>query len=68
MSGAGSIKGDGSDENRVYEVKDANKSFTVSLNDVITLYTQAAKRGKEGVLVIEFPGYTVEATITKKMR
>ena len=67
-SGAGSIKFDGSDEERVVEVKDAAKSYTLNRTYLDSIFKYAAKQGKAAVLIIEFPDLVVEATITRKVR
>ena len=67
-SGAGKIKYDGSDEDRVVEVKDAAKSFTLNRTYLDALFKNAAKQSKQAVLIVEFPDLTVEAIITRKVR
>jgi len=53
-SGAGSIKYDGSDNETIVEVKDANKSYTLKGKELGDLYRHAAKEGKDGVFIIRF--------------
>ena len=48
------------------EVKDADKSFTLSRRYLMSLFKNAARQSKEAVLVVEFPDLTVRATITRK--
>lgn len=67
-SGAGKIKYDGSDDDCVMEVKDAAKSFTLNRTYLESLFKNAARQGKEAVLVVEFPDLVVEAVIRKKVR
>lgn len=65
-SGAGSIKFDGSDDDTVMEVKDAERSFTLNRSYLMSLFKYAARQGKDAVLVVEFPDMTVEARIRRK--
>lgn len=65
MSGAGGIKGDGSTADTLYEIKDAKKSYTLSVQTVSKHYREAARVGKEAVLTVEFGKYTVDCRITK---
>ena len=65
-SGAGSIKYDGSREDAVIEVKDAERSHTLSRTYLMSLFKTAARQGKDAVLIIEFPDLTVEAHIRRK--
>lgn len=48
------------------EVKDADKSFTMSRAYLMSLFKNAARQGKRAVLVVEYPDLTVEATIRRK--
>lgn len=71
MSGAGRIKGDGSDEAVLYEVKDrtgATRSYRVSEKELLDLWRQAAREGKEPVLVIEFGEVRASISVTRKVR
>jgi hypothetical protein len=63
MSGAGRIKGDGSDDFRLYEIKDANKSYTLKADDLIALMTYAAREMKEPVMVVQFQHGNLTAII-----
>lgn len=54
MSGAGRIKQDASDDTIVVEIKDANKTFTLSAKDLFRSYVQAVQEGKEVGWVIQF--------------
>ena len=67
-SGAGKIKYDGSNDDCVMEVKDASKSFTLNRTYLESLFKNAARQGKEAVLIVEFPDLVVEAKIRKKAR
>ena len=67
-SGAGKIKYDGSNDECVMEVKDAAKSFTLNRTYLDSLFKNAARQGKEAVLIVEFPDLVVEARITRKAR
>lgn len=62
-SGAGRIKQDASDETRIVEFKDANKSFTLSAVDLLDTFRRAMKQGKDSVWIIKFAN-GIEATIT----
>lgn len=68
MSGAGSIKWDGSDENTLAEVKTADRSHTLNRAYLNSLFTQAARQGKDAMLIVEFPDLVVEARITRRPR
>lgn len=64
MSGAGSIKGDGSDDEHHYEVKDANKSYTLSGEYIRTHYREAIAEAKEAIMLVHFAnGMTAYITI-----
>ena len=67
-SGAGRIKFDGSNDDKVVEVKTAAKSFTLSQVYVLDLFRTAARQGKEAQLIVEFPDFTATINITKKPR
>lgn len=62
-SGAGRIKDDGSDQERLYEVKDAVKTHTLKAEDLRSLRVRAAKQGKAAVYIVKFPGFELECTI-----
>lgn len=65
MSGAGRMKGDGSDEQFLYEVKDAagKNSYRITEAELRTLWKQSAKEGKEPVFVIVFGEFTLRGEI-----
>ncbi len=65
-SGAGKIKDDGSTSEEIIEVKDANKTFTVNAKDIRALRSRASQQGKQGVLIIKFPGFQMECRITAR--
>lgn len=62
-SGAGSIPFDGSTDDEIIEVKDAAKTFRLDLTYLRRLRAEAAKSGKQGVIVVKFPGMLVECRI-----
>jgi hypothetical protein len=63
ISGAGKIKDDGSDSEAVYEVKDAVKTYTIKASEMRGLRRRAVMQGKQGVLLIKFPGFVMECFI-----
>ncbi len=63
MSGAGSIKEDGSDDHNLYEVKLANKSFTLKSKDLVKTLVRAIRQGKQGVWLIHFDDDDLTAEI-----
>ena len=69
MSGAGREKGDGSDDEFLYEIKDRMgkiRSYSISEKELLYLWRQAVKDGKEPMMLIEFPGLTAEVRVAKK--
>lgn len=54
MSGAGSIKDDGSDDEHVYEIKDARRSHTLIAAALKGLLVRAIRQGKQPVYVVYF--------------
>lgn len=62
MSGAGRIKEDASDEERVVEIKNASKSFTLNAADLNATFNRAVRAGKDSVWIIRFAN-GIEATI-----
>ena len=54
MSGAGRIKEDGSDEDNLYEVKWANRSFTLNSSDLRMSWQRAAREAKDSVWIVRF--------------
>lgn len=62
-SGAGKIKDDGHDEDYLYEVKDANKTHSISALEIRNLRKRAAQQGKQAVYIIKFPGFTMECFV-----
>ena len=67
-SGALRIKHDASDDEVLYEIKDANKSFTLTASDLHQLWKEASKQSKEPVFIVQFmhKGMRATMTITKK--
>lgn len=65
-SGSGSIAFDGSDENTLAEVKDAAKSFTVSLKYIDRLYKTAVRQGKRPVLILQIGPYNITMQIERR--
>lgn len=63
-SGALRIKHDASDADTLYEMKDANKSFTLKAIDLHTLWVRAVRESKEPVFIITFADKGIRATIT----
>jgi hypothetical protein len=63
-SGAGGIKDDASDDDTQYEIKDANKSYTLQASEVHTLWKRAVKRGKDAHFVIYFKSVDLTCTLT----
>ena len=62
-SGAGSIPFDGSTQHSVIEVKDAVSTFRLDVKYLRRLRTAAGRQGKQGILVVKFPGMLVECRI-----
>jgi hypothetical protein len=53
-SGAGHIKDDGSDDHRLYEIKDARRTHTLNADELRALYVRAVRQGKQAVYLIYF--------------
>jgi hypothetical protein len=66
-SGAGKIKSDASTDTELLEYKDANKSYSLRGDELLTLLKYAVRQGKEPVFVIYFTDADVTAEI-KVMR
>lgn len=62
MSGAGRIKEDGSDEDNLYEVKNANRTFNLDSRDLLLSYIRGCRAGKDAQWIIRFSN-GIEATI-----
>ena len=62
-SGALRIKHDASDKETLYEIKDANKTYTMNGNELLTLWKRGALELKEPVFVIYFTDANITATI-----
>lgn len=68
-SGAGRIKEDASDEDYLYEIKDANKVFTLNAADLMTSFVRAVRQGKDSVWFIRFTnGIDAEIRLTRGRR
>lgn len=63
-SGAGRIKHDGSDDDTLYEVKDARRSFTLKAEELRGLYLRAVRQDKTPMLVVHYSDYGFTAMIT----
>lgn len=63
-SGALRIKNDASDSETLYEIKDANKTYTIKGSDLLDLWKNAAKQLKEPVFVVYFKECDITATMT----
>lgn len=67
MSGAGRIKRDASDQDQLVEIKDANKTYSISAADMKSLHHEASIQGKQPVILIVFTnGYEVEGIVKRK--
>lgn len=63
-SGALGIKHDASDEHTLYELKDANKTYTLKAEELHTLWIRAVRESKEPVFIVTFADRGIRATIT----
>lgn len=53
----------------MYEIKDANLSFTLKSKDLNELWTRAVRDGKEPVFIVKYAnGITATITITKEVK
>jgi len=68
-SGALRIKHDASDRETLYEIKDANKTYTLKAEELNELWTRAARELKapEFVVVFKHHGITATMTVTKEI-
>ena len=68
-SGALRIKHDASDKETLYEIKDANKTYTLKAEELNELWVRAARDVKtpEFVIVFKHHGLTATIQITKEM-
>lgn len=66
-SGALRIKNDASDADTIYEIKDANKTYTIKGSELLALWKRASMELKEPLFVVYFTDadLTVTMTITK---
>ena len=65
-SGALRIKHDASDKETIYEIKDANKTYTIKGKELFALWKRGALELKEPVFVIYFTDSDITATINIK--
>jgi len=63
-SGALGIKHDASDAEHLYEMKDANKSYSLKAEELHTLWVRAVREGKEPVFIVTFQDRGIKATMT----
>ena len=63
-SGALRIKHDASDSEKLYEIKDANKTYTLKAEELNELWTRAAREVKTPEFIVEFKHRGVTATIS----
>ena len=63
-SGALRIKHDASDEETLYEIKDANKTYTLSGKELLELWKRSAQQLKDPLFVIYFTDADLTATIS----
>lgn len=63
-SGAGHIKYDASDENRLVEYKTAASSYTINAKYVLAFYKRAVREGKDAMMELHFPKHNLTCTIT----
>lgn len=67
-SGAGRIKDDASDEECVYEIKDARKSYTLNGVEMKTTHVRAIRQGKRAVWVVVFDDLGIEVEMKVNQR
>ena len=65
-SGALRIKNDASDKEKLYEVKDANKTYTLKGSELLSLWKNAIVQMKEPVFIVYFTDSDITATMTIK--
>lgn len=59
-SGAGNIKDDGSDDDAVYEVKDARKTYTLNGKHARDMMVRANRQGKSAKYIVIFDDLGIE--------
>jgi hypothetical protein len=65
-SGAGHIKHDFSDDETLYEHKDAGKGYRLTAKEMNELHIRAYRQGKQGLFIIKFEnGTEVECRISR---
>ena len=65
-SGALRIKHDASDSDTLYEIKDANKTYTIKGSEILALYKRANMELKEPLFVVYFTEADLTVTMTIK--
>ena len=65
-SGSGKIAFDGSTEDELIECKTAERVHTLSAAYIARLFKTAIRQGKTPRMIVEFPDYTLNITITKR--
>ena len=63
-SGALRIKHDASDDETLYEIKDANKTYTLSGKELLELWKCSVQQLKDPVFIVYFTDSDLTATIT----
>lgn len=63
-SGALRIKHDASDAETLYEIKDANKVYTLGAEELYVLWVRAVRETKEPVFIIKYNHRGITATIS----
>ena len=63
-SGALRIKHDASDDETLYEIKDANKTYTLAGKELLELWKRSAMELKDPVFIVYFTDADLTATIT----
>jgi DNA-binding helix-hairpin-helix protein with protein kinase domain len=62
-SGALRIKHDASDDDTLYEIKDANKTYTLAGKELLELWKRSAQQLKEPLFIVYFTDADLTATI-----
>lgn len=64
MSGAGRIKDDASNEEKLYEFKNVSRTHTLKGRDLLALFKRSIQQSKEAEYVVYFEEEDLTATIT----
>ena len=64
MSGAGTVKFDGSDDDYIFEVKNTRRSFSLSGQLLANMFRLASRQGKQPKLLIRFSDFDLVAEVT----